>query len=234
MTPTRRASLGALVIVGVLLLPAAIDAGQGTRATVSGHATTVDGRDAAGVVVRTLDGRGLTVADARTDDRGRFHVDAVAVGTYSLVADTADERARAVPLAVETAYPIELDIRLAPRIEASAVVRAGLESPAVTARATLSGDAIRQAPARLGSRALQQALATMPGWSIGGRRSAGTNGTRLPPAAPLARAWPSASTCRPNARTASSIRCIPTTSTTVAGPARARSVATPRSDRTTA
>lgn len=155
----------AIVLAGLLLLPPALDAGQGTRAAVSGHVTTVDGRDAANAVVRILDTRGLAVADTRTDDRGRFHFDAVAIGTYSLVADTSDERARAIPLAVETAYPINLEIRLAPRLEASVVVRAGPESPAVASRATLSGDAIRQAPARLGSRALQQALATMPGWS---------------------------------------------------------------------
>ena len=165
MTHTTRAPWGVVVIVAVLLLSAAPLAAQGTRAAVSGRVTTVDGREAAGAVVRILDGRGLTVASTHADDRGRFHFDAVAVGTYHLVAETADERARALPLAVETAYPIELELRLAPGLAASVVVRAGAETPAVAARATLSGDAIRQAPARLGSRALQQALATLPGWS---------------------------------------------------------------------
>ena len=165
MIHATRGPGGVLALAGLLLLPAALAAGQGTRAAVSGRVTTADGRDAAGAVVRILDARGLAVADTRTDDRGRFHFDAVAVGTYSLAADTTDERARAIPLAIESASAIDLEIRLAPRLEASVVVRAGPDTPAVTGRVTLSGDAVRQAPARLGSRAMQQALATMPGWS---------------------------------------------------------------------
>ncbi len=165
MTHSVSARWGVVVLLGVLLPTPTLDAAQGTRASVGGRVTTADGRDAVLAVVQMLDGRGLTVASTHTDDRGRFHFDAVAVGTYDLVADTADERARALPLTVETASPIELEIRLAPRLEASVVVRAGTETPAVASRLTLSGEAVRQGPARLGSRALQQALATLPGWS---------------------------------------------------------------------
>ena len=152
-------------LLGALTLAPALAAGQGTRAPVGGRVTTADGREAVLAVVRILDSRGLTVFTTQTDDRGRFHFEAVAVGNYDLAAESGDERARAVPLTVETAYPIELEIRLAPRLEASVMVRAEAMSPAVAPRTTLSGDAVRQAPVRLGGRALQQALATLPGWS---------------------------------------------------------------------
>ena len=42
---------------------------------------------------------------------------------------------------------------------------AAAAQPAVTSRLTISGEALRDAPARLSSRSLQQMLATLPGWA---------------------------------------------------------------------
>ena len=45
------------------------------------------------------------------------------------------------------------------------VVHGAAAQPTVESRLTISGDALRAAPARLSSRSLQQMLATLPGWS---------------------------------------------------------------------
>jgi hypothetical protein len=45
------------------------------------------------------------------------------------------------------------------------LVQGGSDSPPATSQVTIAGEALRQLPARLPSRGLQQALATLPGWA---------------------------------------------------------------------
>ena len=68
-------------------------------------------------------------------------------------------------MTVQSALPVVVAIELTPQAAEHVVVHGAAAQPAVASRLTISGDALRTAPARLSSRSLQQMLATLPGWA---------------------------------------------------------------------
>ena len=112
-----------------------------------------------------LDHLGTPVTATQTESDGRFRLEEVPPGTYSLIAEATAQRSDARIITVERALPIDVQLTLAARIAESISVQGTEEAPPVTTRITIAGDALRQMPTRIPSRAVQQMLATLPGFA---------------------------------------------------------------------
>ena len=154
-----------LSLVVALMGPSRLGAAQSQTALVRGTVTDTAGAAVSGAAVALVDALGFTIASATTDAGGGFSVDAVPPGTYTLRADDGAGLAAARTVAVQTALPVQITLQLAARVSEHVVVHGAATQPAVTTRTTLSGEALRAAPARLSSRGLPQMLATLAGWA---------------------------------------------------------------------
>jgi outer membrane receptor protein involved in Fe transport len=159
MIRLRRCALGALI----LLLPFAASAQQ-QSAVIRGVVVGADGQPVADSTVTLLDQLGVRVAATRTATTGRFRLDDVPPGTYTLLAEAPPQRSDARIVTIQAALPIDVELTLAARAAESVVVRGTDEAPPVATRMTIAGDALRQVPIRLPSRSVQQVVATLPGW----------------------------------------------------------------------
>jgi outer membrane receptor for ferrienterochelin and colicin len=154
-------ALAALAVAGTASLASA----QDVRASISGAVTSADGRDAVGTQVTLLDQRGTPIATTTTNAAGRFTFPAVAPGAYRVVARDGASRSLAPEVVVTATRTYAVALTLTPGVDESLVVRGGIGDPAPSTMLTLSQEALQALPARLGSRALPQMLATLPGWS---------------------------------------------------------------------
>jgi outer membrane receptor for ferrienterochelin and colicins len=140
-------------------------AAQSQTAVVRGLVTDAAGAAVSGAAVALIDSLGFPIATATTDAAGGFALNTVPPGTYTLRAESSAGLAAARTVAVQSALPVQLTLQLASRVSEHVVVHGGAAQPAVTTRTTLSGEALRSAPARLSSRGLPQMLATLAGWA---------------------------------------------------------------------
>jgi hypothetical protein len=135
------------------------------QGTIRGTLVGPDGRVVSDAAVTLLDSRGEPLATAAAS-AGRFELAGVPLGSYSLRAEAPPLRAIVQTLTVRDALPIELELRLTAVAADQVVVRADEQDPlAIATGVTLAGETVRRAPMRLRSRALQDAIATTPGWS---------------------------------------------------------------------
>ena len=153
-----------LAIAAALLLPGAA-AAQQQSATIRGVVAGPDGQPVSGATVLLLDQRGSQVAAAHTASDGRFRLENISPGSYTVFAEASSQRSNAHIITVQTALPIAVDLTLVARAAESVLVPGTADAPPVTTRVTLAGEALRQVPTRLQSRGVQQMLATLPGWS---------------------------------------------------------------------
>lgn len=123
-----------------------------------------DGRAADGAVVTLLDPLGTELASTTVSD-GTFTLADVPPGTYALRAEAPPLQAGIQEIAVTTAIPVRVEMTLSAVASDQVVVHGESPPPGTTSRVTLGGDAVRRAPARLRSRAVQDAIATAPGWA---------------------------------------------------------------------
>jgi hypothetical protein len=140
-------------------------AAQSQTAVVRGLVTDAAGAAVTGAAVVLVDALGFAIATATTDAAGGFTLDSVPPGTYTVRAQNGAGLAVARTVSVQSALPVQLSMQLASRVSEHVVVHGAAAQPAVTTRTTLSGDALRAAPARLSSRGLPQLLATLAGWA---------------------------------------------------------------------
>jgi outer membrane receptor protein involved in Fe transport len=152
------------VAAAVLLSPRAVSA-QPQSAIVRGLVAGADGQPVAGAVVTLLDPLGSRVAATGTDANGRFRLEDVAPGTYTLMAEAPPQHADARVVTVQAALPLDVELTLAARIAENVIVRHVGDAPPATTRVTFAGEALGQVPARLSSRGVQHLLATLPGWA---------------------------------------------------------------------
>ena len=152
------------IVAAALLLPPAA-AAQQQSAIIRGMVAAANGQPVADAAVTLLDQMGARVAATRTAPDGRFRLEHVAPGTYTLLAEAPPHYSDARIVTIHGALPLDLELTLTRRIAESIIVHGTNEGPAVTTRMTISGEALRLAPARLRSRGVQQLLATLPGWS---------------------------------------------------------------------
>ena len=155
------------VVFAVLLAIASDVDAQLQVATIEGVVRGPDDAPVTGAVVTLLDRLGYSLTSVATTSDGRFRLTNVTPGIYAIRADAAPLSGTVRGLAVGGALPVEVSVRLSAVAAEQIVVRGdGEVQPGSTAtRVTLAGDAVRRAPSRIRSRGLQDAIATVPGWS---------------------------------------------------------------------
>jgi outer membrane receptor for ferrienterochelin and colicin len=155
-----------LVAVGLslLFLSSSISA-QLQQGTISGSIVGPNGVVIDQAHITLIDQRGNMVTSV-TASNGEFRISNVAPGSYSLRADAPPFQATVETLTVTGALPIKIELRLSAVLTEQVVVTDEASQPVSTgAQVTLAGDAVRRAPIRIGSRGLQDAVATTPGWA---------------------------------------------------------------------
>jgi hypothetical protein len=116
-----------------------------------------------GAQVTLTDPLGAEVQATTTDALGHAIFVGVAPGRYELMTETSAAPVIQLPVTVAAALPIEIIVRV-PAAVADRVVVEGLADEATT-RGTIAALSIARVPTRVRSRALQDVLATLPGWS---------------------------------------------------------------------
>ncbi len=152
-----------LLFIVIALGATTLDA-QPQTANVRGVVVDSSGAATGDATIQLLDGVGFEIATATADTAGHFVFANVALGTYTVVADAPRLRSRGRVVVVDTALPIDIELRLEPRVVETVVVEAP-DAPQMPVRTTLAGAALQQIPTRIRSRALQDVLATLPNWS---------------------------------------------------------------------
>jgi outer membrane receptor for ferrienterochelin and colicin len=149
----------------LLVLGAAPAAGQ--RQSTHVHGTVVDaaGQPVGSVTVELADPLGAVLQQTTTAADGQFSFADVAPGRFTIRTQSsalAGESA-SVSLTVEAALPLDVLVRLPPRITEAVQVE-GVFSPGST-RFSLAGESLASVPVRIRGRSLQDAIATLPGWA---------------------------------------------------------------------
>ena len=135
------------------------------QGTIRGLLLGPDGRPVADAAVVLLDSLGETLATASASG-GRFELAGVPLGSYSLRAEAPPLRAVVENVVVRTALAIELELHMTAVVaDQQVVVLQDEVDPLAMTGVMLAGETVRRAPVRLRSRALQEAIATTPGWS---------------------------------------------------------------------
>ena len=134
-------------------------------ATIDGVVTAED-RPVAGATVTLLDRRGNTVRTTTSSADGRFRIADVQAGSYAIRAEVPPLRGELRTLEVGPAVPVTVALPMSAAGADQIVVRAAATTESATStRVTLGGDSLRDVPARIRSRGLQDVLVTVPGWS---------------------------------------------------------------------
>ena len=155
----------AVVAFGVGLLVPVVAGAQQQSAAIRGTVVDAAGQRFGGATVRLLDSLGSEVAITATEGSGRFAFEQVPPGTYTVLAEASSQRSAGHVVSIQTALPLEIELRLAARAAETVIVDSTAEAPSVATRTTLAGSSVQQMPSALRSRALQDALATLPGWA---------------------------------------------------------------------
>ena len=159
-----RLFLRCLFSVATFLVPLDVRAQQ-QLATLRGTVSTATGDPAVDTTVSLLDRVGSRVATTRSTADGRFLLEGVPPGTYTLHAEGPAQLSVARPITIEGALTTEVALTLAPHLAENVVVEAVPEAHGVATRITVAGETLRRVPVRHSHRALQQLLSTLPGWA---------------------------------------------------------------------
>lgn len=157
--------VGCLVAFALAQLMSVAASAQQQSAAIRGTVIDAVGQQFAGATVRLLDSLGSEVAITASADSGRFSFEDIPPGTYTILAEASSQRSAGHVVSIHTALPLEIELRLAARAAETVIVDSTAEAPSVATRTTLAGSTVQQMPSALRSRALQDALATLPGWA---------------------------------------------------------------------
>lgn len=138
----------------------ALEAAQQVRGQVRGQVLLADGVPASGVAVTVRTTDGTTVASSVTDPSGRFEFTDLVPGAYTVVASD-DTLVASSALQLHAGVMPDLTLTFGVMLDAAVLADTPLSRPG----STRSGEMLRAQPVRMQSRALPQALATMPGWA---------------------------------------------------------------------
>ncbi len=154
-----------LVIVGAMTFGSAgAAAAQPQLASVRGVVLDSVGQPVPSSPVVLADPLGATIQEAVTDATGRFEFDRVTPGRFTLrTSPAAGQPPTSLPLTVESALPVDVVLRLPPRLTEAVQVEG--QADAVSTRAALAAESLAAVPVRARGRSLQDAVATLPGWA---------------------------------------------------------------------
>jgi hypothetical protein len=154
-----------VLAVALLVAFAAPAAAQRQSARVHGTVVDVDGRTVAAATVELTDTLGAALQLTTTTSDGRFEFADIAPGRFAVRAHapgTAGQSA-SLPLTVEAALPLDVIVRLPPRVAETVQVEGSLDGGSI--RTGLAGGSLSLVPTRVRPRSLQDAVATFPGWA---------------------------------------------------------------------
>jgi len=158
---------GRRVVVVFALVACSAGPARAQRQSAHVQGTVVDaaGQPVASVPVELADPLGAVLQQATTASDGRFAFADVAPGRFTIRTPGTAGAAHAASVAftVEAALPIDVTLRLPPRVT-DAVEVEGAFNPGAT-RFSLAGESLGSVPARIRGRSLQDAVATLPGWA---------------------------------------------------------------------
>ena len=164
LSPMPRQSLhgfvAALLAAAVLSTPVAA---QLQQASIIALVLDAGRRPIDGARVRLTDPLGAELQSLLTDATGRVVFNGVAPGRYELTTQTTTSPVIQLPVNVVAALPIEITIRV-PAALTDRVVVEGVTDEA-SSRGSIAGASIARVPTRVRSRAMQDVLATLPGWA---------------------------------------------------------------------
>ena len=160
--PQARWSLIAALLLGAWATTEA--RAQLQLAQVAALVVDARGGPIASAVVVLGDPLGSELRRSETDAAGRVTFSDVAPGRYLLQTRAPGAATFELPLTVSGALPIEVTIRV-PAAVTDDVVVIGDQPSEPTSRVSLAGESLATIPVRVRSRGLQDAVATVPGWS---------------------------------------------------------------------
>jgi outer membrane receptor protein involved in Fe transport len=162
-SPIRFLALGLGVFLQLLAASAA--QAQLQLSVVSGRVLGPDGAPMRNAQVALLDPLGQAIATVASDDEGRFRMRSVPPGVYHLRAQAPALQSPSSRLTVLDGLPVEVELRLSPRISESVAVTADTSGSGGSSGTTLAGEAVRRAATTLRGGALRAAVAETPGWT---------------------------------------------------------------------
>ena len=153
-----------LIVAFALVVLARVGAQQ-QAARIHGTVIDADGRSVPSAAVELTDPLGAVLQQSTTAADGRFVFAGVAPGRFTIRTrpSGAAEHAASLSFTVEAALPLEVLIRLPPRVSEAVQVEGAIDAGSV--RLSLAGESLASAPARIRGRSLQDAIATLPGWA---------------------------------------------------------------------
>ena len=150
-----------LLLIAFAATPAAA---QLQLAAIRGLVTADDGV-LPGAAVELADPLGGRIDSRIADSNGQFVFTAVAPGRYILRASRPGFLTVNHPVTVDTALPIDVTLRLAIHAIVEVNVHDAGQSDSPAARASIAAQSIAQIPVRNLNRGVQEAVATLPGWT---------------------------------------------------------------------
>lgn len=139
-------------------------AAQLQLATVAIVLKTNQGEPLPSAEVTLNDPLGAVLQQARTDANGRAMFTGVAPGRYELRTSAGTAGPIQLPVVVTGAVPLEVTLRQ-PATVTDRVSVEGRITEEPSSRGTIAGETLERLPVRVRGRGVQDALATMPGWS---------------------------------------------------------------------
>lgn len=154
----------ALVTLALALTASVGLQAQPRRAIIRGDVWILGGDPVAGLTVTLSAEEGRPLRQATTDAEGRFEIREVGPGTYTLASETGALRA-SYTVTIDAAPVVDAPLRLRIPGDGPLLVVAVPPDDFERAQSGLGGEILRDLPARLQTRALPQAIASLPGFA---------------------------------------------------------------------
>jgi outer membrane receptor for ferrienterochelin and colicin len=151
------------MLIALIVLTAAPAARQLQQTTVTVVVVDLRRAPVTGATVTLTDSLGAELQSRATDAAGQVQFTGVAPGRYQLTTSTPTAPVIRLPVVVVAALPLEITI-LVPAVITDAVVVEGVAEEA-SSRGSIAGASIARVPTRSRGRAIQDVVATLPGWS---------------------------------------------------------------------
>ena len=135
--------------------------GQLQQSSVTAIVTDAARRPLSAALVTLADPLGAAIQTLRTGSTGRAVFSAVAPGRYELRVGV--DPVFSLPVTVVGALPMEITLRVPDAVTDRVVVEGTADE--TSSRSSIGGETIARIPTRVRRRALQDVLATLPGWS---------------------------------------------------------------------
>lgn len=160
----RTRGVTALLAAALAVVVSAGLQAQPRRAIIRGDVWILGGDPVAGLTVSLSSADGRVVSRAITDTDGQFEFRDVAPGTYTVLSESGALRAED-SVTVDATPVLDVPLRLRIPGDAPLIVSASPPDEFERAQSRLGGETLRDLPARLQTRALPQAIASLPGFA---------------------------------------------------------------------